>query len=156
MILSILIILIDRSTCVRGRILIVQNESFYKYFTFSFSTTHIHPSSSSSSSSKRRTEMYYSSKRQPNKHFLPIFLLALFAALLRQIDAYRYYGMLNAYFMKRVKNMTDLFSKTQEGTRGRQSSSRARSSSLDAVDGEGNYSKKMPRSLPRARSARQC
>lgn len=55
--------------------------------------------------------MYYS-KRQPNKHFLPVFLLALFAMLLRQIEAYRYYGMLNAYFTKRVKNMTDLYSKT--------------------------------------------
>jgi hypothetical protein len=55
--------------------------------------------------------MCYSSK-QPKQHFLPVFLLALFAALLRQIEAYRYYGMLNAYFTKCVKNMTDLFSKT--------------------------------------------
>ena len=54
--------------------------------------------------------MYYSSKQY--KHFLPVILLALFATLLRQIEAYRYYCMLNAYFTKRVKNMTDLYSKT--------------------------------------------
>ena len=47
--------------------------------------------------------MYYSSKQHPNKHFLPVFLLALFAALLRQIEAYRYYGMLNAYFTNVLK-----------------------------------------------------
>ena len=46
--------------------------------------------------------MRYSSK-QSKQHFLPVFLLALFAALLRQIEAYRYYGMLNAYFTNVLK-----------------------------------------------------
>ncbi|CAL6303141.1 unnamed protein product [Bathycoccus prasinos] len=36
--------------------------------------------------------MYYSSKQY--KHFLPVFLLALFATLLRQIEAYRYYEII--------------------------------------------------------------
>ena len=54
--------------------------------------------------------MYYSSK-QPKQHFLGL-SPGTFATLLRQIEAYRYYGMFNAYFTKRVKNMTDLYSET--------------------------------------------